>query len=131
MKTIKYIALIFAIFTAMVPAVGAQTVAVGLKKETSVAQTGLRIKFLEMVEDSRCPSGVSCVWAGNAKIRIQVRDKNGTPKTLELNSTLNPQVVNYGRYEIRLDGLTPRPVTDGTVDKNSYVATIEVRRLVK
>lgn len=131
MKRTIHIALIFAIVTALVPFVGAQTISIGLKKEKTVAQTGLRIKFLEMVEDSRCPTDVNCVWAGNAKIRIQVRDSHGSPKTLELNSTLNPQVVNYGRYEMRLSGLTPRPTSNRKIDKNGYVATIDVRKLVK
>jgi len=30
------------------------------------------IKFVEVVTDSRCPKGVSCVWAGEAKVLVDI-----------------------------------------------------------
>ncbi len=30
------------------------------------------VEFVEVVEDSRCPTGVACVWAGRARILIKV-----------------------------------------------------------
>ena len=30
----------------------------------------LKINFVSVVEDSRCPEGATCIWAGNAKIAL-------------------------------------------------------------
>lgn len=39
---------------------------------------------LTLVEDSRCPQGVECVWAGTVKITIKVVNKNGEVGTSEI-----------------------------------------------
>ena len=40
---------------------------------------GVAVRFDEVVEDSRCPEGVTCVWEGRAKARLDVA---GTPVVL-------------------------------------------------
>src|SRR3982751_4693857 len=42
----------------------------------SAARGGVKIKFIDMIEDSHCPTDTQCVWAGNAKISVQL-SKNG------------------------------------------------------
>lgn len=104
----------------------------GVGQKRTVADFGMKIKFLDVIEDSRCPEGRACVWAGNAKVRISVWTGRQRPLVLEVNSTLKPQVVNYGRYEIRLAALEPRPTGDNAQPAtNSYIATFTVRKLVK
>jgi hypothetical protein len=53
------------------------------------------------------------VWAGNAKIRIQVSKRGGSTKMLELNSNLAPTTVVYNGYEIKIVSLTPKPGEKG------------------
>src|SRR3990167_1527468 len=36
----------------------------------------LRIKFLEVVEDSRCPSGFQCIRGGSVRIKVDARYDN-------------------------------------------------------
>lgn len=117
----------FAVPTA-VNAQGARSVNVKIHQEMVDRRTGLRIKFVELVEDSRCPTDTNCVWAGNAKITIRVRGTRGPAKTLTLNSTLQPQTASYGGYEFRLTGLTPQPRSNIRINPNGYRATIEVTR---
>lgn len=33
---------------------------------------GIRVRPLELVEDSRCPASVQCVWAGRVRIRAEL-----------------------------------------------------------
>jgi len=106
----------------------ARSVEVKIHQETMDHRTGLRIKFLELVEDSRCPTDTNCVWAGNAKVKIRVRGARGQARTLTLNSTLQPQSVSYGGYEFKLAGLTPQPRSNIRINPNGYRATIEVTR---
>lgn len=36
------------------------------------------ITFLKILEDSRCPSDVTCVWAGEAKVLAKIQTQEGT-----------------------------------------------------
>ena len=128
----SYFAYILILIALTVPvaanAQSARSVDVKIHQETVDRRTGLRIKFLELVEDSRCPTDTNCVWAGNAKIKIRVRGTRGQARTLTLNSTLQPQAVAFGGYEFKLAGLTPQPRSNIRVNPNGYRATIEVTR---
>jgi hypothetical protein len=57
---------------------------------------GLGVEFLEVVEDSRCPMGVECVWAGQALILIRV---SGEGDAQELTLQLGPKDSVTGVYE--------------------------------
>lgn len=107
-----------------------QTVKVGVNKEKAVGKTKLRIKFVEFIEDSRCPVDVDCIWAGNAKIKVRVTSR-GVSRVLTL-ETMNPDkaVVAHG-YTFRLTGLTPVPRSNVRIDPSKYVATIEAEKIGK
>ena len=131
-----FISIVFATLVAAIPAIakqpGEKRISLSARQERTVPQFGMKIKFLDVLEDSRCPEGRQCVWAGNAKVRIAVWTGRQKPLILEVNSGLQPQVVNYGRYEIRLAALDPRPTADnGKPAKGGYQATFTLRRLVK
>ncbi|MBT8254694.1 MAG: hypothetical protein HKN00_08000 [Flavobacteriaceae bacterium] len=32
----------------------------------------LRVEFVELITDSRCPKLVTCIWAGEAKVRVAI-----------------------------------------------------------
>ena len=122
--------LVFIILTVLAVSVearpGKQSVSVQLHKEKSIPGAGFRIKFVEMVEDSRCPTGTTCIWAGNAKVKIEVRGGRGDSKTFELNSTMQPTIVTYAGYDIKLAGLTPKPAANVRIDPDKYLASFEV-----
>jgi hypothetical protein len=105
-----------------------RTVEIKMHKETVDRSSGLRIKFVGLAEDSRCPTDTDCIWAGNARISIRVSGKRMAARTLTLNSTTNPKVVAYGGYKFRLVDLTPHPRSNIRIDPNGYQATIEVTR---
>lgn len=96
--------------------------------EVATAKGGIRIRFVEMVEDSRCPTDTNCVWAGNAKIRVKVT-RNGRSKVLELNSNIRPRSVVFAGYSFDLTGLTPEPRSNIRINRNGFVATIEVKKV--
>lgn len=92
-----------------------------------VAKGGIKLKFIELVDDSRCPTDTNCIWAGNAKIKVRVT-RNGRTKVLELNSNLEPRASTFAGYRFRLVGLTPEPRSNIRIDRNGYVAVIEVKK---
>jgi hypothetical protein len=99
-----------------------------INKQKIVTKDKLTIKFVSLVEDSRCPTDTNCIWAGNAKIKIQVGRGKTAAKTFELNTNLEPQTVSFAGYEIKLVNLTPQPATNIRINRNGYTATFAVNR---
>ncbi len=102
-----------------------------INKQKIVTKDKLTIKFVSLVEDSRCPTDTNCIWAGNAKINIKVTNKKGASKTLELNTGLEPQIISFAGYEIKLVNLTPAPATNIRINRNGYTATFLVSKTDK
>ena len=117
--------LAFGSFTA-VSAKHPQQIKVQINHEASV-RAGIRIKFVDLIEDSRCPTDTQCVWAGNAKIKVEL-SRNGTKKTVELNTGLAPQSVRFEGYEFKVTKLTPAPASNVRIRKDGYVATFTVTK---
>ncbi|MDX1585706.1 MAG: hypothetical protein R3222_03140 [Balneolaceae bacterium] len=90
-------------------------------QQASLDNGELKITFKEVLEDSRCPEGVTCVWAGNAQIFLIV---NGSEATL--NTYLEPQVRDISGYQIELLSLNPYPVYQQTIEKETYIAKLVV-----
>ena len=88
---------------------------------------GFKIKFIDMLDDSRCPKDTTCVWAGNARVSVQV-SKNGKKKIFELDSTRGTQAVVFQGYEFKLTKLTPEPATNIRIRKDGYIATFSVAK---
>src|SRR5687767_9621575 len=78
-------------------------------QEISIKAESLKISFNKVGEDSRCPAGTNCIWAGNGKITITVSKLNKEQKVLELNTTVEPKSGLYDDYEIKLMKLSPYP----------------------
>lgn len=102
-------------------------VKVQVNNQARVAGTKYTVKFVEMVEDSRCPTGTNCVWAGNAKIKIQITKNGKTPKILELNSN-GPETAAFDGHTFKLTALTPHPAMNIRINRNGYIATIRVAK---
>lgn len=92
-----------------------------------VARGELNIKFVNVIEDSRCPVGVNCIQAGNAKIQIKVTDRRGQTKTMELSTNKDPKGDRLGAYAINLVNLAPQPRKDGKPTR--YTAKFSIQQL--
>lgn len=105
-----------------------ESLRVQVNKEKRFAQSKLTVKFVELLEDSRCPVDTNCIWAGQARIKVRV-SKGGRSHDLTL-STMGPtQSVNVEGYAIKLVGVSPVPRSDVRIDRNAYVANFEAEKL--
>lgn len=98
-------------------------------KQVTAKQSGLRVKFVEVLEDSRCPTDANCIWAGNAKIKVEVTKKGGGKKILELNTNAGSKRDLFDDWAIELASLTPYPRTNGKIDPAKYVAKVVITRV--
>ncbi len=77
----------------------------------------MNVTFKGISEDSRCPAGVNCIWAGAALAQIEVMGTYSRPVTLSLASTDYParnynQSTEYNGYTITLQDVTPYPKSE-------------------
>ncbi len=94
----------------------------------------LRLKLLRVASDSRCPADVNCVWAGNAEVQVEVGAGSGKRKTtLRLNTNAGPERPGegkYGRYTVKLVGLSPQPRAGKKIKAGEYTATLLVTLVI-
>ena len=116
----------------------AQTARVGREFKVRAGQVvtldggRLRVRFVRVTEDSRCPADVDCVWAGNAEIMVEVGGKGWRGKrSLTLNTNASPERPGeggYGRYTVRLVNLSPQPRSRRKIAPGRYTATLLVTK---
>jgi hypothetical protein len=99
-----------------------------INQEAMIEGEALAVVFESVVEDSRCPEGVDCIWSGNAKIRLRSGKQKQTPEAVELNTDVGSKSSSYLNYEIRLVALKPRPKADKPLQPNEYKATLIVTK---
>jgi hypothetical protein len=102
-------------------------------QDAVIAGEQLRIRFDEVLEDSRCPARVECVWTGQARIAAVVHAAGITPKTVAFNTNPAPgqnvQTATIGRYVIELLSLEPYPQTpEDAIPLERYRATLQVAK---
>ncbi|WP_100077515.1 hypothetical protein [Chryseobacterium camelliae] len=95
----------------------------------------MNITFKGVSEDSRCPEGVNCIWAGVAVAQVEVMGTATRPVILNLASTENPgrnyhQSADFNGYTITLKTIAPYPTSaEGTSAlKGKYTIGISVQK---
>lgn len=100
------------------------TLAVG--EAAMVEGTPLTIRFVEVEEDSRCPTGVDCVWEGVAVTLLEV--SAGTEQhviTLQARAGMR-QSTGVAGFSVEISALTPYPEYLETIDTGEYRLTLKV-----
>jgi hypothetical protein len=108
-----------------------QTFTLRPKQQKSLFRGKLKIKFVEVLEDSRCPTGVDCIWAGNAKIKVIITGYRAGSKTVELYTLGGQQGDQIEGYAINFEGLNPYPQAGEAIEKSCYRASFSVSRLTR
>ncbi|HZF41066.1 MAG TPA: hypothetical protein VE715_19745, partial [Blastocatellia bacterium] len=99
-----------------------------INQEAVIEGEGLTVAFESVLEDGRCPEDVTCVWSGNAKIRLRSSKEKQTPAAVELNTDIRPKSSSYLAYEIKLVALKPFRKSDKAIQPNEYIATLIVTK---
>jgi hypothetical protein len=99
-----------------------------INQEAMIEGEALTVAFESVLEDSRCPEGVDCIWSGNAKIRLRSGKQKLTPEAIELNTNVGSKSSSYLNYDISLVALKPRPKADKPLQPNEYRVTLIVTK---
>ena len=89
----------------------------------------LRIEFLEVVADSRCPKDVTCIWAGQVTCLVELLS-SGSSERVEL--TQPGLTGEPSRQAIRGYGLSfavdPYPAEGKQISRDDYRLRLTVRK---
>ena len=98
-------------------------------QETAVVGKDISVRFTAILEDSRCPEGVQCIWEGNARIELAIAKAVENPSSLELNTHDRfPIEAMYLNYIITLIDLKPYPKATEQINMQDYTAIVEIRK---
>lgn len=93
------------------PPAGLETRSLGYPFSIQVGETvamdgeTLTITYDRLLEDSRCPADVQCVWEGNGRVLLTLADGESVPASIELNTSLEPKSVVYSGFTVTLGNL--------------------------
>jgi hypothetical protein len=103
-------------------------VVLAVGQSVKIKDTDVTLSF-EEIEDSRCPTGVTCIWAGDAVVKIGVKssDKPQSSLTLHTNSRF-ARDGEYEGYRITLTAVMPYPAGDNPPRRDQYRASLTLER---
>lgn len=88
----------------------------------------LAIRIDSVLNDSRCPVDVVCVWEGNAEVRL-IFSKSGNETEFVLNThggnNFSSDTI-IGGFQIELIGLEPDNEAGKSIDQSDYVAEVVI-----
>lgn len=108
----------------------APKIGVKIPKGETVVLKEVSIKFLEVLEDSRCPEGISCIWAGRAKVKVAVTINGKTEEKTIIFGELRPgeqkntMLFDDGKYSIKGLTLNPYPTSKSAGKEKKYVLLV-------
>lgn len=101
-----------------------------LDESALVTSENITIKLLNVTNDSRCPSDVTCIWQGAVHAEVSVK-KDGADYGvigLDLGGDGNAEVQVFDKYFIQLLKVEPYPKTSHEIQPSEYVATLIVKK---
>jgi hypothetical protein len=93
------------------------------------AHTKTYICLDSVLNDSRCPNGVQCIWQGNAEARFKFIKSGDAPVFFNLNTYLgftNDTII--GGYKFTLKSINPYPDIDHIILPGEYKAEILIEK---
>lgn len=138
MKKIIYLLLVFTPFfmnaQQTTKKVEAPKIITKLKVGTSINLETKSIRFLKVTEDSRCPTGVSCVWAGQAKVVIGVYENDALIEEKQIivgangfTPDKNKELLTSGEKTILGYNLAPYPSSGRKINSADYYLELLVK----
>ena len=96
------------------------TLTVAFGQSVAVPGTMVTISFTD-ITDSRCPQSVSCVWEGDAAVRLE---SSGSAIVLHTTPAAGSASARLGDLTVSLVDVKPVRVTTDEIKKSEYVVTV-------
>lgn len=110
---------------------------IGINQTAYLASADLDLSFVDVTEDSRCPSDVQCIWAGQVSVLVELKIVSSGENLGRFGMTLigaaesgtdNDDHLSIGGYLVELVNVMPYPISTRVIDPSEYVATLTVSK---
>ncbi len=102
-----------------------QEIQLAPKEQAAFGQQGLSVEFIRVVEDSRCPSDVTCVWAGEVKVQLATRMNAAEATQHEITAG---QQATVGEFRLLVVQVQPERLSTREISPEQYRVTLKVQR---
>jgi hypothetical protein len=126
----KRLTLILGLLVALAGAATArdpETIKVQLGQSRAAQSGRITVRFISVVEDSRCPMNARCIWAGNARVRLAV-SRGRSSRTIVLNSNKGEQSAEAFGFKIEFADLQPQKGAPRPMSRRPQTVTLNVER---
>ena len=89
----------------------------------SVKSAKLKVRFVAVIEDSRCPRGLTCVWAGEVKVSLAIQESSKAEALVEI---VEGGSTVAGGYRVTLVRVVPAPANGMNIVPQDYRVTLRV-----
>ncbi|MDP2729424.1 MAG: hypothetical protein Q8O55_02945 [Dehalococcoidales bacterium] len=101
---------------------------IGVGQSALIKGEDMTVKFEEVIGDSRCPENVTCVWEGEASIRVAITHK-GINNTLVLNQPGHTEQAEETFIDyIFTYSLNPYPREGEQISPDEYRLTLTITK---
>jgi len=93
-----------------------------------IKSENIKLTFLNVTEDSRCPEGTVCVWAGQVKALLLLEVNQSSHELFNLTLNFNETQSQKTRlgYTVKLLKVDPYPKSNITRNMGDYQATFSI-----
>lgn len=102
-----------------------QEIQLAPNEQAAYGPQGLTVEFVRVVEDSRCPSDVECVWAGEVKVQVATRINDAEAVQHEIKAGEHASV---GAFRVVVVKVEPIPVSTRQIPQEEYRVTLKVEQ---
>jgi len=103
-----------------------------LKPGESISSTdgSTKITFVEVTEDSRCATGMECIWAGQVKVLLEITFGTEIQQYTLVSGTMlegDEDSIDIGEFTVRLVRVDPYPVYGQSTDAADCQVTLDIQ----
>jgi hypothetical protein len=95
--------------------------------EQIVEYQNLKIRLLA-VEDSRCATGVTCIWAGQLVVTLEILNEKSEKEEVKLIHKREPEIANAFGYSLLLLSVEPHPKKGKTIQLSEQVIKFTIAK---
>jgi hypothetical protein len=102
-----------------------------VNQSTSLEFDTVKVKFLDVTADSRCPSDVTCVWQGEVKIFVNIIENNRDLGDFSLTSRAGQKDLGikvFDGHQIQVVKVDPYPTSGKKTPPSDYVASFIISK---
>ena len=105
-----------------------QEFTLSIGQSASLSGENLTIKFVKVISDSRCPTGATCIWAGEASSLIKITSSESAFSKVLTQSGSSQSKTSFAGYEITFD-LQPYPELGKETKEKDYHLHLSISKI--